>query len=316
MVCRKLPSPKELLPEKAEHLMCSRTEDFDILPPETQELKNAFVKCDSSSEAPTIVFISKMFPIERKNLPENRPKPLTNEEIAQRREQARLRHEARLAGLELPEASKSEEIEKIEPIDENEDAFVAFARVFSGNLKEGQELYVLGPKHDPAFALRHVNLDNITLETTLKDLKSGQHITKVKIKNLYLLMGRELLSLKEVPAGNIVGIGDLEEHVLKSATLSDTIACPSFTELKKMVVPILRVAIEPKHPSDLPQVIKGLRLLNQADAAVQVLVQETGEHVIVTDGEVHLQRCIDDLVERYFKVVLLIFRSSIVKFIN
>lgn len=111
-------------------------------------------------------------------------------------------------------------------------------------------------------------------------------------------MGRDLESVKEVPAGNIIGIGNLEEHVLKTATLSDTIACPSFSELKKVVVPILRVAVEPTHPSDLPHLIKGLKLLNQADAAVQVLVQETGEHVIVTDGEVHLQRCLDDLRER------------------
>lgn len=141
--------------------------------------------------------------------------------------------------------------------------------------------------------------EEITFETTLKNLKPGQHVTKTKIKDLYLLMGRDLQTLKEAPAGNVIGIGSLDEHVLKTATLSDTIACPSFTEMKKIVVPILRVAIEPKHTSDMPSVVKGLRLLNQADAAVQVLVQETGEHVIVTDGEVHLQRCLDDLRERY-----------------
>jgi translation elongation factor EF-G len=28
--------------------------------------------------------------------------------------------------------------------------FVAFARVFSGTLRQGQQLYVLGPKHDPS----------------------------------------------------------------------------------------------------------------------------------------------------------------------
>lgn len=39
-------------------------------------------------------------------------------------------------------------------------------------------------------------------------------------------------------------------------------------------------------------------MLNQADPCVQVLVQETGEHVIITAGEVHLQRCVDDLKER------------------
>lgn len=51
-------------------------------------------------------------------------------------------------------------------------------------------------------------------------------------------------------------------------------------------------------PGDMPKLIKGLKLLNQADPCVQVLVQETGEHVIITAGEVHLRRCIDDLIER------------------
>ena len=30
------------------------------------------------------------------------------------------------------------------------------------------------------------------------------------------------------------------------------------------------------------------------------MVQETGEHVLITAGEVHLERCLDDLRERYF----------------
>lgn len=67
-----------------------------------------------------------------------------------------------------------------------------------------------------------------------------------------------------------LGIGGLEEHVLKSATLSTEICCPSFSELNLMAVPILRVAVEPAKPSDLPALIKGLKLLNQADACVQV----------------------------------------------
>lgn len=40
---------------------------------------------------------------------------------------------------------------------------------------------------------------------TLKDLKHGQHITQVKVSSLYLLMGRELQALEEVPAGNVLG---------------------------------------------------------------------------------------------------------------
>lgn len=48
----------------------------------------------------------------------------------------------------------------------------------------------------------------------------------------------------------------------------------------------------------MPQLVKGMKLLNQADPCVQILIQETGEHVLVTAGEVHLQRCLDDLRER------------------
>jgi translation elongation factor EF-G len=42
----------------------------------------------------------------------------------------------------------------------NEDVFIAFARVFSGTIKKGQELYVLGPKHDPRSALEKVRVEH------------------------------------------------------------------------------------------------------------------------------------------------------------
>ena len=44
---------------------------------------------------------------------------------------------------------------------------------------------------------------------------------------------------------------------------------------------------------------RGMRLLNQADPCVEVYVQETGEHVVVAAGEVHLERCLDDLRKRW-----------------
>ena len=31
-------------------------------------------------------------------------------------------------------------------------------------------------------------------------------------------------------------------------------------------------------------------------------MQETGEHVLITAGEVHLQRCLQDLRENYAKI--------------
>lgn len=78
-----------------------------------------------------------------------------------------------------------------------------------------------------------------------------------------MFMGGELQSLQEVPAGNIVGIGGLANDIVKTATLSSTMYCTSFSELSIMATPILRVAIEPVHPLYMPKLIKGLKLLNQ-----------------------------------------------------
>lgn len=131
-------------------------------------------------------------------------------------------------------------------------------------------------------------------------------------------MGKELEELDEVPAGNIVGIQGLQDQVLKTATLSNNVYCPSFTDLTVMATPIFRVAVEPKNITDLPKLKKGLKLLNQADACVQVIVQENGEHVLVTLGEVHLERCIYDLENDYAKCAVNVsspivpFRETIV----
>uniref|UniRef100_A0A8C3VP07 Elongation factor-like GTPase 1 n=1 Tax=Catharus ustulatus TaxID=91951 RepID=A0A8C3VP07_CATUS len=306
MVCNKIPSPLEITAERVEKLMCVGARTFDSLPPETQELKSAFMKCSSEGTAPVIVFVSKMFPVDAKALPQNKPRPLTQEEIAHRRELAKRRHAEKLAasqGKELSEKPPSENSPevtgntgdtKVKQEADNKEYFIAFARVFSGVVKRGQKIFVLGPKYDPAESLHKCPATD--------DLPAVPHMTCCTLENLYLLMGRELEDLEEVPAGNVLGIGGLQDFVLKSATLSTSPACPPFTPLNFEATPIVRVAVEPKHPSDMPQLVRGMKLLNQADPCVQVLIQETGEHVLVTAGEVHLQRCLDDLKERFAKV--------------
>lgn len=182
MVCRKLPSPKEILPEKVEKLMCSRIRDFDSLGPETQKLKEDFLACDSSNDKPIIVFISKMFNVDKSMLPENKPKPLTPEEMAIRRERVRQLQEERKLNNGVAKDAHTEEKkvdEEKEVIQEEEDKdqpiFIAFARIFSGRLRRGDRVYVLSPKHDPS------KLINMNYEPDpnkkLKDLTSDEHIT-------------------------------------------------------------------------------------------------------------------------------------------
>lgn len=84
---------------------------------------------------------------------------------------------------------------------------IAFSRVFSGTLKRGQEIWVIGPKHG---------------------LNGQEDIKKTKIDYLFLLMGSQIQLIDEAPAGNIVGIADLEDIVLKTGTLSSLAICPNF----------------------------------------------------------------------------------------
>uniref|UniRef100_A0A8C1YVL2 Elongation factor-like 1 n=1 Tax=Cyprinus carpio TaxID=7962 RepID=A0A8C1YVL2_CYPCA len=302
MVCEKLPSPAEISAERVEKLMSVGARRFDSLPEQTQELKKAFLDCSADETAPVIVFVSKMFAVDSKALPQNKQRPLTQEEIAQRREQARQRHAERQAANQSAENALCAQTEalsvKTAVEEDNKEHFVAFARVYSGVLRKGQKVFVLGPKYDPSLALRALPEGCSAADV----LPSVPHMACCTVDSLYLLMGRELEELDEVPTGNVLGIGGMEEFILKSATISTSPSCPPFTPLNFEATPIVRVAVEPKHPSEMPKLVRGMRLLNQADPCAEVLIQETGEHVLVTAGEVHLQRCLDDLRERFAKI--------------
>lgn len=180
MVCEKLPSPKEILPEKVEKLMCSRIRDFNSFFPETQKLKDDFIACDSSDDRPIIIFISKMFSIDKSILPENKPKALTAEEMSLRRERARQLREMRqnnpnAEGVPIIEKNEDLELEKEAEEDVDQPVFIAFARIFSGKVKKGDKVYVLGPKHDPSKVLsKDFQIDP---NKKLKDLQSDEHIT-------------------------------------------------------------------------------------------------------------------------------------------
>lgn len=51
----------------------------------------------------------------------------------------------------------------------------------------------------------------------------------------------------------------------------------------------MRVALEPVYPADMQKLVSGLKLLSQSDPCVETFQQQTGEHVILTAGELHLE---------------------------
>lgn len=267
MVTRALPSPDVAQAKRAEKL-CAISEEHLATKERHAAVFRSLQSCDTTAEAPVVVFICKMISVEANVLSDvNRLGYASNEEV-----------------------------------------YVAVGRVYSGVLKAGQPMYLL----DPKFQGYYGDLDN--------EADAIKHVTRVQsgVIQPYMMMGRELHALQDVPAGNIVGIVGLHTHVLKTATLTSTMACPSLTKMPYQAKPIVRVAVEPEDPRNFAALEAGLQRLYRSDPTVEVQVQETGEHVIVALGELHLERCIKDLKERFAKVAVRVseplvgFRESII----
>lgn len=304
-VTKNTPSPKRLSSKRVERLLCFSSKRFEQLPPETKALKSSFLECSTHDDAVKVACISKMIPFERKNLPEHKRNIIRNTKPKNQPTSIEKPPQIEASNQTIPK------LELDDPLEET--VFIAFARVFSGTIRKGDKLYVLGPRHDPSKVTAEI-VSGIDESKELEDLGLHEHVTIAQVKNFYLLMGREIEPVDHAPAGNIVGIIGLDKQLIRTATLSSDIYCAPFNDLHLAATPILRVAIEPKNPLEMSILTKGLKLLNQADPCVEVRLQDTGEHVIIATGEVHLEHCLKDLKERYTNNMELNVSQPIVPF--
>merc|ERR1712013_779832 len=75
-------------------------------------------------------------------------------------------------------------------------------------------------------------------------------------------------------------------------------------QMKFSVSPVVRVAVEPKNPADLPKLVEGLKRLAKSDPMVQCMIEESGEYIIAGAGELHLEICLKDLEEDHAQIPL------------
>jgi ribosome assembly protein 1 len=266
------------------------------------DIKTAMVDFKTGPKEPVVAYVSKMVAIPESELLSNKRRKegaMTSGEAIElarrkREEIAKMQAEARSNGQEddidrmtqIFEASSliTETIdEPEEPVEkEDPDHLIGFARLYSGTLTVGDEIYVLPPKFSPA------------------NPHASPEPKKVIVTDLYLMMGRALEPLTSVPAGVVFGIGGLAGHVLKTGTLCSRLeGSINLAGVSLSMPPIVRVALEPVNPADLSKMVTGLRLLEQSDPCAQYEVLPSGEHVILTAGELHLERCVTDLRERF-----------------
>jgi elongation factor 2 len=137
---------------------------------------------------------------------------------------------------------------------------VATGRLFSGRLKRGLEVYVMGTAG-----------------------KSN------RLQQVGIFMGPERIEVEDLPAGNIAAVTGLKDAIVGS-TVTDLMNITPFESLKHYSEPVMTVAVEAKNMKDLPKLVEVLRQVGKEDPTVRVSInEETGEHLISGMGELHLE---------------------------
>jgi len=135
---------------------------------------------------------------------------------------------------------------------------VSTGRVWSGTVRTGQEVYLIGAKR------------------------------KARIQQVGIYMGPERINMEEVPAGNIVAVTGLRDAMAGETVSQEQIE--PFEALHYVSEPVVTVAIEAKNVKDLPRLVEALRQLAKEDPTLHVKIdQETGQHLLSGMGELHLE---------------------------
>ncbi|KAF6748416.1 Calreticulin family-domain-containing protein [Ephemerocybe angulata] len=86
-----------------------------------------------------------------------------------------------------------------------------------------------------------------------------------------------------------------------------------FRPIKHYTESVLKIAIEPIAPSELPKMLSGLRSINKSYPLVSTKVEESGEHVLIGTGELYLDCVMHDL-RRLFSEIEIKVSDPVVKF--
>jgi len=171
--------------------------------------------------------------------------------------------------------------------------FFAFGRVFAGTISSGQKIRILGPNFEYG-------------------KKEDLHIKSVQ--RIVIMMGRRTEPVESVPVGNTCAIVGIDQFISKTGTLATEETTHPLVSMKFSVSPVVRVAVEPKNPADLPKLVEGLKRLSKSDPLVQCTIEESGEHIVAGAGELHLEICIKDLQEEYMGGAEIVVSEPVVSF--
>jgi elongation factor 2 len=135
---------------------------------------------------------------------------------------------------------------------------VAAGRLFSGTLRQGDEVYMNLAKR------------------------------KIRVQQVNIYKGATRLQVSEAPAGNIIGVIGLK-NTFAGETVSNEPMEP-FEAIKHLFEPVVSKSIEAKKAADLPKLVEVLKQVGKEDPSIKIEInEETGENIISGMGELHLE---------------------------
>lgn len=164
-------------------------------------------------------------------------------------------------------------------------AFDNFGRVFSGAVRVGDRVRVLGEGYS-------------------RDDEEDASVREVT--RIWILQGRYRVEVNRVTAGNLALFEGLDAGITKTATVTHTKEAQSlaaeaaiFRPLQFNTVSVFKVALEPINPSELPRMLEGLRKVDKSYPLAITRVEESGEHVVLGTGELYMDCLLHDLRKMY-----------------
>ncbi len=135
---------------------------------------------------------------------------------------------------------------------------IACGRLFSGTIKQGDEVYMNLAKRN------------------------------VRVQQVSVYKGAQRVIVDEVSAGNIIGIVGLKD-VFTGETVSSAPMEP-FEAIKHLFEPVVTKSIEAKKAADLPKLVEVLKQVAKEDPSIKIEINEqTGESLMSGMGELHLE---------------------------
>eukprot|EP00466_Bigelowiella_natans_P020692 jgi/Bigna1/41332/e_gw1.51.5.1 len=162
--------------------------------------------------------------------------------------------------------------------------FLAFGRVFSGTMKSGEQVRILGDDYYPG-------------------AKHGLFVKPVSSINHVMGPYVEAISGRVGP-GAVVAIAGIDRYLEKNATLTTAKDAHTFVSLHHAVAPVVRVLVHldkrAARGAAGDRLPKALRQLSQADPLIKVIKSEevAGGFILCVGGILHLDVSLNDLREK------------------